>query len=157
MELTNKKCKPEVFFIYIKLANYEFNQVFFFYLLKKRLPKADGCPGHPEGHLQLLHGNDVLVHQDSLLRSFRQREHRHLCAGDGETWRQLIFSPSKPWFVSSTLFFFPSDSHYCHHLWDHWDFFFFFYISCQFWHWLLFLLALFRRWSMNGFHVDGIS
>lgn len=71
---------------WIKLCYYLFPQEW--------LPEADGCPAHSKSHLQLLCCHHVVFHQDGLLRAVRQREHRDLCAGDGQAWVKL--SPPHP-------------------------------------------------------------
>lgn len=53
------------------------------------VPEADGGPADPEGYLQLLCGHHVFLHQDRLLCVVRQREHRHLRAGNGQAGDQL--------------------------------------------------------------------
>lgn len=60
-----------------------------FSLLQERFPKADGSSADSEGHFQLLRVDDVLFHQNSVFRAFRQREYRHLRAGNGQAGRQL--------------------------------------------------------------------
>lgn len=53
------------------------------------LPQANGGPADPQGHLQLLRGHHVVHHQNGLLRAVRQREHRHLRAGNGQAGDEL--------------------------------------------------------------------
>lgn len=67
------------------------------------VPKANGGPADPQGHLQLLRGHHVVYHQNRLLRAVRQREHRHLRAGNGQAGDELRIppSPAHPFFFLS--------------------------------------------------------
>lgn len=58
-------------------------------LCQERLPKANGGPADSQGHLQLLCGHHVVLHQNRLLCAVWQREHRHLRAGDGQAGDEL--------------------------------------------------------------------
>lgn len=91
-------------------TSHQNNRVFWLFG-QERLPKADGGPTDPEGHLQLLCGHHVFHHQDRLLRVVRQREHRHLCAGNGQAGDQLkhgVFSSPPPYPQPFFNFYFSS-------------------------------------------------
>lgn len=60
-----------------------------FSLLQEWFSEADGSSADSEGHLQLLRIDDVLFHQNSVFCAFRQREYRHLRAGNGQAGCQL--------------------------------------------------------------------
>lgn len=60
-----------------------------FSLSQERFSEADGSSADPEGHLQLLRVHNVLLHQNGVFCAFRQREYRHICAGNGQAGRQL--------------------------------------------------------------------
>nr|BAB30555.1 unnamed protein product [Mus musculus] len=56
---------------------------------------SPGRPGDPQGHLGSLRGRlGLVLAEECVLPALRQREHRHLRAGDGQTGHQVALSGS---------------------------------------------------------------
>lgn len=64
-----------------------------FPLAQKLLPQTDGRPGDPQSHLSPLRRLERVLAEECLLPALRQREHRHLRAGDGQARHQVAAQP----------------------------------------------------------------
>lgn len=62
---------------------------FSFPLAQKLLPQTDSRPSDPQSHLSPLRRLERVLAEERLLPALRQREHRHLCAGDGQARHQV--------------------------------------------------------------------
>lgn len=60
-----------------------------FPLAQKLLPQTDGRSGDPQSHLGPLRRLERVLAEERVLPALRQREHRHLRAGDGQARRQV--------------------------------------------------------------------
>lgn len=63
---------------------------------QKLLPQTDGRSGDPQSHLGPLRRLERVLAEERLLPALRQREHRHLRAGDGQARRQVAPWPCLP-------------------------------------------------------------
>lgn len=64
----------------------------YFISTQKLLPQTDGRPGNPQSHLSPFRRLKRLLAEERLLPALRQREHRHLRAGDGQARHQVAAS-----------------------------------------------------------------